>query len=184
MLRDQRSRNLSSNLTNRKRKLSQHEDDKERRRLRRRTRIDYETRRTLELSFLTKSQPSGTEIADLADSTNLDRYFSRNGEFISQKMFCFPGTLCGSGLLTGDRNSGDWLHHHQPHWTILAATTKTFPPRTSPTSSPAPSPKRRRLSLHQCLLLFFVPNLMNHNQWHHPMSVLWYQVMIMTLRIY
>ena len=53
----------------RKRRL----EDFERRRLRKRTKIDADSRSSLEIFFLENSRPSSMDILELARDTNLDR---------------------------------------------------------------------------------------------------------------
>ena len=53
----------------RKRRL----EDFERRRLRKRTKIDADSRSSLEIFFLENSRPSSLDILELARDTNLDR---------------------------------------------------------------------------------------------------------------
>merc|ERR1719411_1887118 len=95
----------------RKRTFSE-EEERERRRLRKRTKISPLSRRMLESSFLDNSRPNTSQLASLAEKTNLERdvvrvWFANR----RQKQKKQPSKISGTSLMT---------------LTTLPATMKTF----------------------------------------------------------
>ena len=101
----------------RKRTFSRSREDRERRRLQRRTKIKSRGRRILEISFFKNQRPSQEEIAELAADAKLERCIEilkyRNNFFI------YPGMLLEFGFLTEDKRRRNITAVLDPEATLM-----------------------------------------------------------------